>query len=152
MIVLSLLICIAGRAFAVETRTCTTKDSIEAEEQDSNLKNWDGMYKSYKRFKQCDDGAVAELYSDAIAKLLTEDWKSIGELDRLISKDKNFGVFVIHHVDELMTFDQAQKMYENVRSRCPETVKKLCKRIEVRLNETPTGTEEGKPEQVPSSR
>jgi hypothetical protein len=130
-------------AFAGNSK-CTEQDSIAAE-QESDLNDWRSVYKSFKRYSQCDGGAVTEVYSEAIAQLLTSGWSSIGELNTLMSKDKKFGHFVIHHVDELMEYEQALRMYENVRSHCPAAEKQLCKLIENRLDELPKGTEAVKP-------
>ena len=129
----------SSHAFAAGGKSCSKSEAIAAEEEASTLRNWAEVYKSFKRFAQCDEAAIGEGYSDTVARLLTNDWESIGELDKLISHDKRFRRFVLHHVDELMTFEQAQKMYVNVKSRCPIAAKELCKTIENRLNETPTG-------------
>ncbi len=131
----------AGHAFAARVKSCSRNDAIEAEGEASklNLQDWGSVYKSFKRFAQCDDASIGEGYSEVIVELLVNDWKSIDELNKPASKDKRFKRFVLHHVDELMSPEEAQQIYENVRTRCPTKLNKLCKLIENELDKTPTG-------------
>src|SRR5947208_10472842 len=94
-------------------RPCTQQDAITAEEQASSIQNCAELHRSYERYAQCDDGAIGEGYSDSIARLLTEKWESFDELDRLGVQDRGFERFVLRHVDELMTPEQADKIRNN---------------------------------------
>lgn len=135
IIVFIFLMGLTNHAFALKEKTCSRDEAIAAEDEASMLKDWSSVYKSFQRFARCDDAAIGEGYSGSIARLLTEDWKSIEKLNKLTSKDKQFERFVLHHVDELMSPEEAQTIYENVRSHCPVKVKKLCISIENKLDE-----------------
>src|SRR3982074_1447518 len=89
------------------TKPCTQEQAILAENEASSLANWVDVHKSFKRFAQCDDGAISEGYSNAVARLLSDNWDSVGELNHLVSNDEAFKQFVFHHVDELMSPAQA---------------------------------------------
>lgn len=116
-------------------RVCTQEEAIQAETESSTLKDWDSVYRTFKRFAHCDDGAISEGYSDSIARLLVHNWNDIGKANSLIAKNKKFERFVLRHIDELMSPEQAETIAENARTHCPADAKQLCKQIESRLSE-----------------
>jgi hypothetical protein len=61
---------------------------------------------------------------------LTRHWPTIATLSKLAQADPEFGDFVLWHVDELMSPDQAKAIIANARDRCPAGVKPLCRRLE----------------------
>jgi hypothetical protein len=121
---------IAGKASA---QKCPREDAIRAETESSSLKTWRDAYGWYKRYHQCDDGAISEGYSNSVATLLADRWDQLKDLNALAKKDPNFQAFVLHHVDEMMTAAQSKVIKENVRSRCPPSSRHLCRLIESRL-------------------
>jgi hypothetical protein len=114
---------------------CTRDEAIEAENEIDKLNDWDSLYKSFKQFAHCDDGAIAEGYSDIIG-LLLGDWKNFNRVAELTASDLNFKRFVIKHLDETIPYDTGEKIFENVQKRCPSNAKKLCKLIECQLTLT----------------
>lgn len=93
------------------------------------------MYESFKRYGHCDDGAIAEGYSDKIASLLVNNWASVEELFHLWRAHPQFDRFVLAHVDELMSPDQAKTITKNARERCPSDSKKYCRSLEIKTRE-----------------
>lgn len=109
---------------------CTDAEETKAEKQVDSLKTWDQVYRSYKKFApQCDDGAVAEGYSDAVGKLLANHWEHFPRLVKLVKGDKGFKQFVVRHVDESLSDDTLRRISKNARSRCPADAKGLCSLI-----------------------
>jgi hypothetical protein len=125
--------CVLANAERASTQTCTREDAIKAETEASSLRTWRDVYDSYKRYHQCDDGAISEGYSNSVATLLADNWDHIEELNALARKDSKFKAFVLRHVDELMTLSQSNAIKENVRSRCPAKSQHLCRSINGRL-------------------
>lgn len=119
-------------------KPCTREDAIRAEGGAASLKTWREVYQAYNEFGQCDNGGIGEGYSESVARLLTDGWPTIGELNHLAAQNKGFKGFVLHHVDELMTPTQAQQIEENATERCPSASGRLCKSIISRLHETPS--------------
>jgi hypothetical protein len=133
----SLLFATTVGLFANEkAKPCTREDAIRADHEASSLRGWAEVYKSYKNFAQCDDGGIAEGYSDSVARLLSEKWASADQLNRLSSRDRGFEKFVLRHIDELMTPDQANKIRDNADTRCPSHAKRLCEKIAARIRDT----------------
>jgi hypothetical protein len=118
-----------ARLLAGQQKSCTDAEEAQAEKAVDSLKTWDQVYRSYKQFAQCDDGAVAEGYSDAVGKLLANDWTHFPRLVRLAKTDKDFERFVVRHVDESLTGDTLQKISKNARTGCPADAHALCTQI-----------------------
>lgn len=108
---------------------------MQAETDSSTLKDWDSVYQAFKRFGHCDDGAIGEGYSASVARLLSSDWGHVEKANELTSRDQKFRLFVLHHIDELMSPDQAKMIRENARDHCPAGAARLCTLIESRLHE-----------------
>ncbi len=63
---------------------------MRAEADVDRLKSWSLLYKSYKHFSHCDDGAIGEGYSDAVGKLLADRWEEFSKFTELARVDHGF--------------------------------------------------------------
>lgn len=116
-----------GPPLRAQNKPCTDAEETQAEKQVDSLKTWDQLYRSYKKFApQCDDGGVAEGYSDAVGKLLAAHWDHFPRLVKLANADKGFREFVVSHVDESLSSETLAKISKNARSECPADAKTLC--------------------------
>ena len=124
--------CWCGFALAggASEKVCSRDEAIQAEKEAAYLRDWPSVYRSYQRFGHCDDGAIAEGYSESVIRLFADQWEKVAELDRLASLDGNFEKFVLHHVDEAVAIADAQIILENARKSCPKEVRRLCRLIE----------------------
>lgn len=114
-------------SLGAQHKSCTDAEETQAEKQVDLLKTWGQVYRSYKKFApQCDDGAVAEGFSDAVGKLLANQWEQFPRLVKLAKGDKAFRQFVVRHVDESLSDDTLKSISKNARSRCPADAKRLC--------------------------
>src|SRR6516225_7917663 len=77
-----------------QSKPCTRAEQIQVENEAVNLRTWDSLYKSYKRYGHCDDVDAAEGYSESIARILADHWETLPRLAELIQKDRSFGRFV----------------------------------------------------------
>jgi hypothetical protein len=116
-------------------RPCTVQDAQWAEEHIDLSLDWAGVYKLYKNFGNCDDGSIAEGFSDVISNLLADEWNTAYRLNQLTLRDKGFERFVLRHVDELMSPEQSEKIRNNADARCPRHARQLCKAVSARLRE-----------------
>ena len=110
------LICPA--AAAQGQRVCTLEDADQANKGLGGVNDWHHVYESFERYAHRDDGAIAEGYSDKIASLLVDRWASVKELFHLWRAHPQFSRFVLAHVDELMSPEQAKIITKNARQRC----------------------------------
>jgi len=119
-----------------QANRCSGADAIRADRSANAIASWADAYNSYRKFARCDDASIGEGYSDKIARLLSDKWSKVAELDRLAARDKGFERFVLRHVDELMTDEQAKKIRENAQKQCPPKMDRLCKAIITGMRET----------------
>jgi hypothetical protein len=117
-------------ATSAQQKECTHEEAKTAIDQADQLKDWRSAYEFFKHFGHCDDGAIAEGYSDSVAKLLAKDWKHLGILNDLISNHKDFKNFVFRHIDETADTADLRAIVKNARLRCPSGKEALCKSLE----------------------
>ena len=116
-------------------QVCTQKDAIQADKSLDGLRDWPHVYESFKRYSHCDDGAIGEGYSDKITILLVNRWDSAEELFDLWRAHPQFGRFVLFHVDELMSPEQAKTIIKNAQESCPPHSEKYCRSLEKKARE-----------------
>lgn len=126
---LAIAIGLPTHALAATRATCTAREAKQASIEVGQQADWEGMYRSFKRFRHCDDGAFAEEYSYAVGHLLAHDWERLDDLLRLAASDKEFAEFVVLHIDENIPEEESQLIVLNSRRRCPSGAKWLCRSI-----------------------
>jgi len=114
---------------SAEERRCTNAEAREAESSVSRLNNWEGIYNSFKRFRHCDDGAIAEGYSDSVIRMLADRWTGLETLKKLTSSDQDFYTFVLRHIDATADKSEIEMIITNSSMHCPESAKAMCTAI-----------------------
>jgi CDP-glycerol glycerophosphotransferase (TagB/SpsB family) len=117
------------------SKSCTKQDAIESEKLAANAKNWAQLYRLYQRYHQCDDGAIAEGFSESISVILSEKWDQNDKLLRITQKDKKFEIFILKHIDETVPSDRIQTINKLASDSCSRSAKALCNGICKRINE-----------------
>jgi hypothetical protein len=90
------------------------------------LRSWDALYRSYKTFRQCDDGAISEGYSESVARILVDHWNTLPQLNRLTKNDPRFRLFVIGHLDATLNMDDVETVKKKAKTQCPTGLRTLC--------------------------
>jgi hypothetical protein len=67
--------------------------------------------------------------SDAVGKLLANDWGQLNRLLALTKTDKGFQRFVVKHIDETLPGDTLLRISSNVRYSCPAGAQRFCSLI-----------------------
>jgi hypothetical protein len=109
-----------------EKKSCTSEESRRALDQADTLRSWDALYRSYKTFGNCDDGAVGEGFSESVARILVEHWNTLSRLAQIAKKDGAFREFVIRHVDGTLNMDDVEKIKKDARKQCPTEQQTIC--------------------------
>ena len=123
LIVWSLAAVFAQDAFP---RMCTKAEAIEAGKEIESLTSWDQVYRSFEQFSRCDDGGIAEGYSESVTKLLAEKWVSVTRLIVLTDRNRNFRSFVLRHIDETVPAERLATIARHARFDCPTKGQQLC--------------------------
>jgi hypothetical protein len=107
---------------AHDERPCDIR-ALQAVDQ---ISDWNDLYDQFKQYAHCEDGALDEGWSDVVVRLLTKDWKSVSVLSRLTDEDAKLSDFVLFHVNELMSPDDARTIVANARTKCPKDARRIC--------------------------
>lgn len=125
-----LLACLVGTLLAetarAEEHLCTTTEGRLALDEAVTRRSWDALYRSFKKFGHCDDGAIAEGYSESVARILADRWNSLPRFAELAGKNAAFRAFVIRHVDATLNTDDLEKIKANASTRCPANLRRTC--------------------------
>jgi hypothetical protein len=83
-----------------EKRLCADVEGRRALDEAGTIRSWDALHGSYGLYRQCDDGAIGEGYSESVARILVDHWTTLAQLARVAANDIEFRAFVMKHVDQ----------------------------------------------------
>jgi hypothetical protein len=104
---------------------CTEQEAIESETTAAYIKSWQELKAHYHKYGHCDDGAIAEGYSESVSYLMETKWPEFLDYEM----DKSFFSFVKGHVDETWETGRIKKVAESATSNCNETKRPICDAI-----------------------
>jgi hypothetical protein len=100
----------------------------------SRSSDWTSLYAVVSTSRGCDDGWVAEVYSDRVSFLLSNRWPLLGDLAQIGESHPWFLEFVLKRLDETVSGDDMQRIREHTKRECPRAHGKLCKQIRKRAS------------------
>jgi hypothetical protein len=113
---------------------CSNKDGNVAERSIALLRTWRQVYDSFRLYESCDDGAIAEGYSNLIANILVKHWDWTFELSQLAQADPKFEAFIFKHLDTTMSPKQAQYITLHAHKKCPDGAGAFCNEIDFEID------------------
>jgi hypothetical protein len=122
---------------AVPTRASTQNRCDELQEQwrhQPEPKNWNSLYRLFKRFGQCNDGEIADGTSFYVGQLFLKQWAHLDVLNRLTVSDKSFGDFVLRHLDATISEGELKAILDLSKWHCPGGQEKLCRLVAIRVD------------------
>jgi hypothetical protein len=105
---------------------CSTADAQKAEETVGLSDTWQALHEHYKRYRSCDDGAIAEGYSDAVVRLLANKWEQLSDFEQLAQQDPEFERWALRHVDATTSTDDLERAWRNAHDTCPRSRRDAC--------------------------
>jgi hypothetical protein len=109
-----------------QQQPCGRDEELRAGNEADTLRSWDALYKSYELYRQCDDGDIAEGYSESVVRILVDHWSTLPRLATLARRDARFRRFVVNHVDPTVNCDDLEKIRINANTQCPQHLGALC--------------------------
>ena len=92
--------------------------------------DWAALYGMFRRYAGCDDGAIAEGYTDRVMDLLARGWERLPDLAPLVARDPAFAAFVLDHIDATADPADLRRVVSFVEGRgCPDIASDLCDAI-----------------------
>ena len=113
----------ACAAFA-QDKQCSPAEASAAEKAIDRVVNWDQLYKVYREFGHCDQGPVAEVFTEALMRCLVE-WKKVEVLANWMAQDKDYNAFVVLHLRKATPEDQ-KSVYSRAKMSCPKGLDQWC--------------------------
>lgn len=126
---------VLAAAFEVDAANCSKAMAMTAETKAGELQSWSEVYVWFKRYRNCDDGAIAEGFTESITALLARQWSALPQFAARADKDAQFRSFVLKHIDESADADNLRLIEENAKSKCPSKYTRLCGAFIKRLRE-----------------
>ena len=125
---LSMFIGLGGVGFAVVNNACSIDMYKRADASIvTAAAGWRSLLGHWKTFASCDDGALAEGYSDAVVTLLANRWDQFDVFVALSERNPAFRRWAIRHIDATASSDDLEKIVRNA-ARCAgrAKTKSLC--------------------------
>lgn len=111
------------------TQDCTREEAHAAEAIAATAQSWGQLHQQFERYAHCDDGAVAEGFSESVTNLLADRWGGVQQLEAVLGSDPGFRKFVIRHIDETVPVERLKRIARNAGKQCPKNLKSLCRDI-----------------------
>jgi hypothetical protein len=127
---LTALVCLSTPVWPDE---CTSSAAYAAEMVTDYLDSWKNVATAFKQFRKCDDGVVAEGFSDAVARLLADHWDQLPALVQIAGSTPGLEGFVLRHLNETTNLSDVQKIAKLARDSCPKSADSLCVKIAAKL-------------------
>jgi len=126
IIVVAVILLARNSQANAQERPCTSSEAQRADAEADTLRSWDALYKSYKRYGHCDDGGIAEGYSESVARILVDHWNTLSQLASIANKDAKFLRFVLNHVNATLNPNDIEKIKLKATTQCPSGLHALC--------------------------
>jgi len=102
---------------------------MAAEAIAARLTDWKRVFGAFERFSHCDDGAIAEGFTDSVVRLLATQWPTLPQVAALENQNPSFRAFVLRHIDASADSADLEKVAGLARSQCPSGHGALCSAI-----------------------
>ena len=103
---------------------CTSDQARRAEMDIASARSWKALYAVFRQFQSCDDGSVAEGFSESVTRLLSDDWAHLSDLAAL--KAPEFEKFVAGHIDESVPEERLKRIADLAATRCSLELRRVC--------------------------
>ncbi|WP_175839817.1 hypothetical protein [Burkholderia contaminans] len=113
-----------------DARLCTVEEAHRAEAAAAVATSWKQLHRQFEQYAHCDDGAIAEGFSESITLLLADHWKTLRQIEPLIMAEPPFRKFIVRHIDETVPAKRLQRIARNASQQCPRNLKSFCQDIQ----------------------
>jgi hypothetical protein len=110
-------------------KECTREEAMAAEVNTAHLPDWKQIYGAFERFSHCDDGAIAEGFTESVVHLLATHWEALSQLASFARKNSEFRNFVLRHINDTADFSELKQIAHLARTQCPSEHGALCSAI-----------------------
>ena len=117
-----------GCIFAAHAqKPCTPSDMQKAQKAADLVLTWQALNKTWKDWRHCDTGEVADTFTDAMMRLMV-DWKSVDVLAETM-KDPDYKAFIEAHLASPAAKDDLPMIRSRATQNCPKGQDAVCKQL-----------------------
>ena len=113
-----------------DTRVCTADEAQKAEAVSGVATSWKQLHRQFRQFAHCDDGDIAEGFSESTTLLLADHWETIRQMEPMIASDPPFRKFIVRHVDDSVPAERLLRITRNAGEQCPRNLTDFCQDIQ----------------------
>ena len=106
-------------------KVCSRSDIANAQRAIDAVVTWPQLRKAWADYRQCDNGEIAELYTDALLRLAVA-WKNADQLASDAGKDAGYKAFVVEHLKSPAAKDDLPSIKGRLKSSCPKGSDAFC--------------------------
>lgn len=128
MRILALVIALLIPTLVWCAESCSKEEAVAAESVAPYVESWSGLLRAFNEYKHCDDGAIGEGFSEAVAHVFGSG-SNIHELQKLAKANPKFRAFVLRHIGATLLPEQLSAIEYQASRACPTGSKNLCKQI-----------------------
>lgn len=129
MVAMFILVILSQARIICQTSRCSLAAAEKADVEAGGLQTWDELYHSYLRYNGCDDGDIAEGYTDSVGRLLTHHWNTLSRTFPLFASDGGYYKFVLRHIDPGLGIEDLTEIRANAVHSCPTAGGEYCVQI-----------------------
>jgi|SRR5690349_5941444 len=112
---------------------CTKVEEIQAVGVVPYLNTWQNVHLAFQQFAHCDDGAVAEGYSEMVVRLMVEHWGQLSQFRKLSHAEPRFEAFVLNKINATVDPKDLDKLHDLAKSKCASGNTAVCRKIVARV-------------------
>lgn len=112
-----------------DERECSADEERRAEELAAHAKTWNELHDTFRDYAVCDDGSIAEGFSESVTRLLADGWEALPVLQSVTTIDASFQTFVLRHIDETAPADRLERILGLATRQCAPALAELCDQI-----------------------
>jgi len=128
-IVIAIALGAANHVLAYGTPQCPRDKAIKALSAAADIRSWRELFNAYLDYSVCDNGAIAEGFSDSVGRLLSADPVRWSELAGFVRRDDRFLDLIVRHIDETIPATTFDSIEQNAREKCPESARNICQTV-----------------------
>lgn len=134
---------------ALAQKACTKADADAAAKAADRASTWATLHGTWKSYRHCDTGEVADLLTEALLRLIV-DWKNVDQLATAM-KDPEYEDFVISHLRSPAAKNDIEDVYSRAKRSCPPALSAWCSSLAAAIDAAPPKPIVVKPAAPPAS-
>ena len=108
-----------------QDKACPKGEAQRAEKAIERVVNWQQLHKAFQDYAHCDQGAIDDLYTDTMLRLMVE-WRNVEGLAGPVQSDAKYKAFIQRHLLSPMAKPDHPSLYSRAKASCPAGLEAFC--------------------------